>query len=67
MIHKSEIEIVENYKYFGVVLFYNGDLKHIAYHLYQKGLKAIFIRLKRDLILPGRNLFHQTDLSDNQE
>ena len=23
--------------------------------------------LKRDLILPGRNLFHQTDLSDNQE
>ena len=36
MIHNLEIEIVETYKYLGVVLFYNGNLKHAANHLYQK-------------------------------
>ena len=42
MIHNSEIEIVEKYKYLGVILFYNGNLKHAANHLYQKSLKATF-------------------------
>ena len=36
------IEIVDKYKYLGVVLFYNGNLKHAAEHMYQKSLKAIF-------------------------
>ena len=42
MIHNSEIEIVEKYKYLGVVLFDNGNLKYAANHLHQKSLKAIF-------------------------
>ena len=42
MICNSEIEIVEKYKYLSGVLFYNGNLKHAANHLYQQSLKAIF-------------------------
>ena len=38
----SEIEIVERYKYLGVVFTYNGNMKHSADELYKKGLKAFF-------------------------
>ena len=33
MIHNSEIEIIEKYKYLSVALFYNGNIKHAANHL----------------------------------
>ena len=36
------------YKYLGVTFFYNGNLKHAADYLYNKGLKAMFL-LKRKL------------------
>ena len=42
IIYNSEIEIAVKYKYLGVVLFYSGNLKHAASHLYQKRLKANF-------------------------
>ena len=42
MMYNSEIEIVERYKYLGVVLFYNGNLKHAANHLLMKSFKAIY-------------------------
>ena len=41
-LNKSDIEIVDNYKYLGILLSYNGNFKHAADHLYQKSLKAIF-------------------------
>ncbi|MEW8548168.1 MAG: reverse transcriptase domain-containing protein, partial [Candidatus Thiodiazotropha sp.] len=41
-IYDSVIEIVEKYKYLGILLSYNGNLKHAAEHMYQKSLKAIF-------------------------
>ena len=41
-LNDSVIEIVDKYKYLGIVLFYYGNLKHAAEHMYQKRLKAIF-------------------------
>lgn len=41
-LNDSVIEIVEKYKYLGILLSYNGNLKHAADHMYQKSLKAIF-------------------------
>ena len=41
-LNKSDIEIVDNYKYLGILLSYNGNFKHAADHMYQKSLKAIF-------------------------
>ena len=41
-LNDSVIEIVDKYKYLGIVIFYNGNLKHAAEHMYQKSLKAIF-------------------------
>lgn len=38
----NEIEIVDEYKYLGILLTYNGNLKHAANYLYNKSLKAIF-------------------------
>ena len=43
MINNSEIEIVEKYKYLGVVLFYNGNLKHAA-NCIRKVWKRFFSR-----------------------
>jgi len=42
LINEQEIEVVEKYKYLGVILTYNGNLKHAADHMYAKGLKAVF-------------------------
>ena len=42
------IEITDEYKYLDVTFFYNGNLKHAADDLYNKGLKAM-ISLKRKL------------------
>ena len=41
-IDNQHIEAVEKYKYLGVILSYNGNLKHAAEHMCNKGLKAIF-------------------------
>ena len=41
-LNDSVIETVEKYKYLGVILSYNGNLKHAASHMYQRSLKAIF-------------------------
>ena len=41
LFRNNEIEIVEQYKYLGVFLFYNGNFKHAAENLYQKGLKHL--------------------------
>ena len=41
-LNDSVNENVDKYKYLGIVLFYNGNLKHAAQHMYQKSLKAIF-------------------------
>jgi hypothetical protein len=38
----QHIEAVEKYKYLGVILSYNGNLKHAAEHMYNKDLKAVF-------------------------
>jgi hypothetical protein len=38
----QHIEVVEKYKYLGVILSYNGNLKHAAEHMYNKDLKALF-------------------------
>ena len=38
----NEIEIVHKYKYLGIILHYNANLKHAAEHMYQKSLKGIF-------------------------
>ena len=38
----SEIEIVEKYKYLGIIFTYNGNMKHSSDDLYKKGLKAFF-------------------------
>ena len=40
--YNQHIEAVEKYKYLGVILSYNGNLKHAAKHMYNKGLKAVF-------------------------
>ena len=37
----NKIEITDNYKYLGITLFYNGNLKHAADDLYNKALKAM--------------------------
>jgi hypothetical protein len=36
--NNSQIEIVERYKYLGIVFYFNGNLKHA----YNKALKAFF-------------------------
>ena len=41
-IQNSELEIVEKYKYLGIVFHFNGNLKHAAEDLYNKSLKAFF-------------------------
>jgi hypothetical protein len=41
-IDNQHIEAVEKYKYLGVILSYNGNLKHAAEHMCNKGLKAVF-------------------------
>jgi hypothetical protein len=37
-----EIEIVEKYKYLGIIFYFNGNVKHAAEHLYNQSLKALF-------------------------
>ena len=37
-----EIEIVERYKYLGIIIYFNGNFKHAAEHLYNQSLKALF-------------------------
>jgi predicted DNA-binding ArsR family transcriptional regulator len=37
-----EIEIVEKYKYLGIIIYFNGNLKHAVEHLYNQSLKALF-------------------------
>ena len=41
-LNESLIEIVDKYKYLGILLSYNGNLKHAVDHMYQKSLKAFF-------------------------
>jgi hypothetical protein len=41
-IEDQHIEAVEKYKYLGVILSYNGNLKHAAENICNKGLKAVF-------------------------
>ena len=41
-LNDSVIEIVDKYKYLGILLSYNGNFKHAADHMYQQSLKAIF-------------------------
>ena len=36
------IDIVEKYKYLRIIFYFNGNLKHVADDLYNKGLKAFF-------------------------
>ena len=36
------VDIVEKYKYLGIIFYFNGNLKHAADDLYNKGLKAFF-------------------------
>lgn len=43
----AHLEIVDQYKYLGVSFFYNGNLKHAADDLYNKGLKAMFSLRKK--------------------
>ena len=42
MINDQKIEVVENYRYLGVILTYNGNLKHAADQLCNEALKATF-------------------------
>ena len=42
MINDQKIEVVEKHKYLGVILTYNGNLKHAADQLCNKALKATF-------------------------
>ena len=37
-IDNQHIEAVEKYKYLGVILSYNGNLKHAVEHMLNKGL-----------------------------
>jgi hypothetical protein len=37
-----EVEIVEKYKYLGIIIYFNGNFKHAAEHLYNQSLKALF-------------------------
>ena len=43
----NKIEITVSYKYLGITLFYNGNLKHAADDLYNKALKAMFSLRKK--------------------
>ena len=36
------VDIVEKYKNLGIIFYFNGNLKHAADDLYNKGLKAFF-------------------------
>ena len=42
-----QIDIVEKYKYLGIIFYFNGNLKHAADDLYNKGLKAFFSLRKK--------------------
>ena len=41
-INNTQIEVVDKYKYLGIMLNFNGNLKHVAEHMYNKSIKAIF-------------------------
>ena len=41
-IDNQHLEAVEKYKYLGVILSYNGNLKHAAEHMCNKGLQTVF-------------------------
>jgi hypothetical protein len=41
-IENKKIEVVGKYKYLGVIVSYNGNLKFAAEQLCNKGLKAVF-------------------------
>jgi hypothetical protein len=40
--NNSQIEIVERYKYLGIVFYFNGNLRHAADDFYNKALKVFF-------------------------
>jgi hypothetical protein len=41
-IDNHHIEAVEKFQYLGVILSYNGNLKHAAEHMCNQDLKAVF-------------------------
>lgn len=41
-INGQNIETVDKYKYLGMLISFNGNLKHAAEHMYNKALKAVF-------------------------
>ena len=41
-LNESVIEILDKYRYLGILLSYSGNLKYAADHMYQKSLKAFF-------------------------
>ena len=41
-IENKKLEVVRKYKYLGVIVSYNGNLKFAAEQLCNKGLKAVF-------------------------
>ena len=41
-INNEHIEIVDKYKYLGIMLNFNGNLKHAAEHMYSRSIKAMF-------------------------
>ena len=43
-INNEHIEIVDKYKYLGIMLYFNGNLKHAAEHMYNMSIKAMFSR-----------------------
>ena len=43
----NKIDITDSYKYLGITLFYNGNLKHAADDLYNIALKAMFSLRKK--------------------
>ena len=50
-LNKSVTEIVDKYKDLGILLSYNGNLKLVADHMYQKSLKQFFLLNQRFLIM----------------
>ena len=49
--NEHKLDVVKKYKYLGVLLFYNGNLKHAADQMASKGLKAVFSLNQRSLIM----------------
>jgi hypothetical protein len=41
-IGNTNLEIVDEYRYLGVVLYFNGNMKHAAENVYNKSIKAYF-------------------------